>query len=132
MYLLDTNICIYLMKNSYPHLSQKLLSFNPSEIAISSITLYELEYGAAKSHWGQKTRDRMHMFLSPFTILPFDSTDAIAAGKIRGYLEMTGKIIGPYDLLIAAQGLARDLTVVTHNTNEFQRVPGLLIEDWIL
>lgn len=131
MYLLDTNISIYFMKNVYPQLTQKLLSHNPSELLISSITVSELEYGAAKSHWGDRTREKMAMFLAPFTIIPFDTNDAVAAGKIRAYLEQQGIVIGAYDMQIAAQGLSRHLTVVTHNTKEFNRIPDLKLENWV-
>ena len=73
----------------------------------------------------------LKLFLAPFTILPFDSNDAIAAGEIRCQLEKAGMPIGPYDLQIAAQGLARGYTVVTHNTGEFERVPNLKVVDWV-
>ena len=131
MLLLDTNICVFLMKNKYPEATQKLLGSDPSEIAISSVTVYELEYGAAKSQWPEKNRNNLKLFLAPFTILPFDSNDAIVAGEIRQLLEKAGTPIGPYDLQIAAQGLARGYTVVTYNTGEFSRVPNLRITDWI-
>ena len=132
MYLLDTNICVYVLNNSYPNLTDKVFSYSRSEIAISSITVFELEYGAAKSNWGEKTRKKLQMFLSPFQIIDFDDKDALVAGEIRAYLEKSGLIIGPYDIQIAAQGLARDITVVTHNTREFLRVPNLKLEDWVL
>lgn len=131
MYLLDTNICIYIMKNTFPSLTERLLTMQPDDVAVSSITVYELEYGAVKSNWGERTRENLQIFLSPFTILPFDSKDAIAAGHIRAHLASQGKLIGPYDIQIAAQGIARNLTVVTHNVNEFSRVPGLKIDDWV-
>jgi tRNA(fMet)-specific endonuclease VapC len=132
MYLLDTNICIYFMKNSYPHLTERLLSHSPSELLISSITVLELGYGAEKSNWGYRTRQKMAMFLAPFTIIPFDVNDALAAAGIRAHLEGLGVIIGAYNIQIAAQGLARGLTVVTHNTKEFNRIPDLKLEDWVL
>ena len=131
MLLLDTNICVALMKNRYPSVTEKFLAYDPSEIAVSSVTLFELEYGAAKSLWPEKNRNLVKLFLAPLTILSFDSGDAVAAGRIRQLLEKTGTPIGPYDLQIAAQGVARGLTVVTHNTGEFSRVPNLAIEDWI-
>ena len=130
MYLLDTNICIYFMKNTYPRLTEKIFSYDPSQLAISSITVYELEYGASKSKWGEQTRQNLRMVLAPFNILPFDSNDAFMAGKIRAQLERKGTPIGPYDIQIAAQGLARDLIVVTHNTDEFRQVADLAVEDW--
>ena len=132
LYLLDTNICIYFIKNQYPKLTRKILSFNPEQLAISSITWFELEYGAEKSNWGQRNRDNMKLFLSPFTILPFDDNDAIYAGRIRQNLEKNGIIIGAYDVLIAAQGLAKQATVVTHNIGEFSRVPNIVLEDWVM
>lgn len=132
MYLLDTNVCIYFMKNTYPILTERLLSHNPSNLLISSITVFELEYGAEKSNWGEKTRHKLAMFLSPFSILSFSSEDAVAAGRIRGYLERRGTPVGPYDIQIAAQGVSRGLTVITHNIGEFSRVPSLKLEDWIV
>lgn len=132
MYLLDTNICIYLIKNTYPSMTERVFSMDPSELCISAITLYELEYGAAKSKWSEQTRQKLYMFLGPFTILPFDGKDAVNAGTIRANLEKEGNPIGPYDIQIAAQGLARNLIVITHNTAEFNRVPGLRTEDWTL
>ena len=131
MYLLDTNICIYIMKNINPALTQKVFSFNPSDLCISSITVFELEYGAAKSNWGEKTRHSMQMFLAPFNIIDFDSKDAATAGIIRGLLEKHGSPIGPYDVQIAGQAVARSLTLVTHNVEEFSRVSGIKVEDWV-
>ena len=86
MYLLDTNICIYLMKNTYPSLTERVLACNPADLAVSAITVFELEYGAAKSNWGEKSRHKLAMFLSPFNILPFTSDDAVAAGRLRGQI----------------------------------------------
>lgn len=131
MYLLDTNICIHVMKNNFPALTERLLSIDPEKVAISSISLYELEYGAAKSNWGERTRENLYAFLSPFTILPFDAKDAACAGRLRALLAKQGSPIGPYDIQIAAQGYARGLTVVTHNIKEFSRIPGLKVEDWV-
>ena len=131
MYLLDTNTCIYFLKNSFSALTQKLLDTDPSELFISSITVFELAYGAEKSKWGEKTRQKLAMFLAPFTILPFDSEDAMVAGRIRGALEQHGTPIGPYDVQIAAQALAKGLTVLTHDMKEFQRVLDIKVEDWV-
>lgn len=132
MYLLDTNICIYAIKNIYPNLTNRLFSHDPSELFISSITVFELEYGAAKSRWGERTRQKLAMFLAPFHILPFDSDDAVIAGRLRAYLMQQGSPIGPYDIQIAAQGVRKNLTVVTHNTGEFSRVPDIRLEDWTI
>ncbi len=132
MVLLDTNICIYFMKNAYPRLTERLLSRDPAELLISAVTVFELEYGAAKSGWGEKTRQKLAVFLAPFNILPFTADDAVAAGRLRGHLERQGTPIGPYDLQIAAQGLSRGIPVITHNTTEFSRVPNLKVEDWVV
>ena len=131
MYLLDTNICIFAMKNTYPALSQKLFRISPSEIFVSSVTVGELEYGSFKSKWGERTRNITNLFLAAYTVLPFDRDDAEVFGRIRAELAKAGSLIGPYDLQIAAQGLSRGLTVVTHNTGEFSRVPGIILEDWV-
>ena len=131
MYLLDTNICIFAMKNTYPALSQKLFRIPPSEIFVSSVTVGELEYGCFKSKWGERTKNIMNLFLAAYTILPFDRDDAAVFGRIRAELAKTGSPIGPYDLQIAAQGVSKGLTVVTHNTGEFSRVSGIALEDWV-
>ena len=84
------------------------------------------------SNWGEKTRQKLAMFLAPFTILPFTSSDAFHAGIIRAHLEKQGAIIGPYDVQLAGQAISRDLIFVTHNTGEFNRVPNLRLEDWVV
>ena len=132
MYLLDPNVCIYLMKDRFPALTERVLARRPEELFLSSVTVFELEYGAEKSRWGERTRLSLYVFLSAFQLLPFTAADAAAAGRIRGQLMMQGRPIGPYDVLIAGQALARGLTVVTHNTDEFTRVTGLRTEDWTL
>lgn len=132
MYLLDTNICIYFMKNQYPLLTQKILSHSAAEMLLSSVTVFELEYGAEKSNWGSRTREKLAMFLAPFNILPFSLEDAACAGRLRGHLEKCGTPIGPYDVQIAAQALTGDYTLITHNVGEFSRVPNLKLEDWVI
>ena len=131
MYLLDTNICIYAINGRHPRLNRHLLTVHPGDICVSSITVGELEYGAAKSHWGDRTREVMHAFLANFTVLPFTETDVILFGQLRARLAASGTPIGAYDVMIAAQGLSRKLIVVTHNTKEFTRIPNLTIEDWM-
>lgn len=131
MYLLDTNICAYLMKNSFPSLSKRILSLKTDQLAISSITLYEIEYGAYKAGWGERRMQDLYLFLSAFQIIPFSAEDAHVAARIRAELVTVGKPIGVYDIQIAAQAVARGLTVITHNINEFKRVPGLKVEDWV-
>ena len=131
MFLLDTNICIYAINGRHPRLTKKLLSVHPSEILVSSITVGEMEYGAAKSHWGERTRQIMHAFLANYDTLPFTEQDAALFGAFRAQLEAAGITIGVLDVMIAAQGVANGLTVVTHNTREFIRIPGIKLEDWV-
>lgn len=131
MYLLDTNVCIYIMKNTFPALTERLLEIEPDDVAVSSITLFELEYGACKSKWGERAKDKLYTFLAPFNIIPFNDKDAVCAGYLRAMLSEKGSPIGPYDIQIAAQAYSRDLTVVTRNTKEFLRIPGLKVEDWL-
>lgn len=130
MYLLDTNICIYAINGKHPFLTNKLLSISPDDICVSSVTVGELEYGAAKSKWSDKTRQMIYAFLSNFSVLSFDETDALLFGRLRAKLAADGTPIGAYDVMIAAQGINRKFTVVTHNTKEFSRVPGIVLEDW--
>ena len=131
MYLLDTNICIYAINGSHPRLNHRLLTIHPNDIYVSSITIGELEYGAAKSRWGSRTRQIMYAFLANFNIIPFSEKDAVIFGRLRAELAAAGTPIGAYDLMIAAQGISGNLTVVTHNMREFSRVPGIVLEDWI-
>ena len=131
-YLFDTNCCIYGIKGSFQSLTDRLMEIRPGEIAISTITLGELEYGAAKSKREDKTREVLRRFLSSYEILPFTVGDAAVCGQIRAVLTAAGTPIGAYDVMIAAQGAARGLTVVTNNTGEFSRVPRLHLEDWTI
>ena len=131
MYLLDTNICIYAITGRHPRLTEKLLSIHPSNILVSSITIGEMEYGAAKSKWSDRSRQIMRTFLASFDTLPFTEQDAVIFGTIRAQLEKAGIAIGILDAMIGAQGVANDLTVITHNTRGFIRIPGIKLEDWV-
>jgi len=130
MYLLDTNICIYIIKKKYESLLNKIENEEPYNISISSVTVAELEYGIAKSLYPEKNRETLLEFLSPFEIIPFNELDCENFGALRAYLYKLGLPIGPYDLQIAAQCLSRDLCLVTNNVKEFERVPNLNIENW--
>lgn len=131
MYILDTNICIFLIKNKSEHLLNRIMSCNKEDIYLSSITIAELEYGASKSLYREKNRQAILDFCSNFiNILDFTAEDTEAYGLIRAYLEKKGTPIGPYDLQIAAQGLTRNFTIVTNNYDEFTRIPDLKVEDW--
>ena len=130
MYLLDTNICIYIINNHPKSMVKKICNLSPQDIKISSISVAELEYGASKSSRREQNRTALYNFLSSFEIIPFDGRDAEIYGIIRTELETRGKLIGPYDLQLAAQALARDLIFVTNNTNEFVRIKKLKLEGW--
>ena len=131
MYLLDTNICIFLIRNTFPHLKKRIMVCDPEHVFLSSITVAELEYGASKSQNREKNREALLNFCTDFgNIIDFSNADAEAYGIIRAYLERIGRPIGPYDMQIAAQAMTRNLTVVTHNYDEFSRVPLIKVEDW--
>ncbi len=129
-YFLDTNICIYALKNKFPKIKEMMENLSPSDIAIPSMVKAELYYGALKSDRPNKMLSVLDKFLSPFKIIPFGENEIKAFGRIRTNLEKKGNIIGPYDLIIAATALSHGATFVTHNTREFERVEGLIIEDW--
>jgi len=129
-YLLDTNICIYCINNRPADVIRNVKNHKPHQIKISSVTVAELEYGASKSDYREKNRIAILNFLSAFDIVPFDDKDAEIYGQIRADLESRGKIIGPYDMQIAAQALSKDYVLVTNNTKEFERVEGIKIENW--
>lgn len=129
-FLLDTNTCVYAIKRR-PNAIRRLQSLSPDDVVVSSITLAELWFGAAKSSEPQRTRASVDAFLRPFAVLPFEREAADAYAEIRFRLERAGRPIGERDLLIAAIARSRRLTVVTHNLDEFSRVPGLRVEDWV-
>jgi tRNA(fMet)-specific endonuclease VapC len=131
MYLLDTDICIYLINRKFPDLNNRVYSCVFDSIAISSITLAELEYGAALSSYPERNRETLLLFAKYFDIIPFDHGDAAYFGLIRALLRRSGTPIGPYDLQIASQCLQRDMTLITNNIREFSRVPDLKLEDWL-
>jgi len=131
MYLLDTNICIYIIKKKPVDVLKILKTKSKKDIYVSSITIAELEYGVAKSQFPEKNKIALIEFLSIFNILPFDDTDAAKFGIIKTDLEKKGKIIGPMDLLIAGQAKSKKMILVTNNKKEFERVEGLKIENWV-
>ena len=130
MYLLDTNICIFLKNKKSPNVLQKIKENKHLGIYISSITVAELQFGVYNSKYMERNRIALIKFLTPFSVLNFDDRDAEEFGKIRASLKNEGKIIGAYDMLIAAQALAKNLILVTDNTKEFCRIKTLTIEDW--
>jgi tRNA(fMet)-specific endonuclease VapC len=130
MYLLDTNICIYAIKKKSNQVLDKISANYGHGIYISALTVAELEFGIANSKYPEKNRISLLEFLSIFTVLPFDDDDAIPYGKIKKKLKEEGRIIGPIDLLLAAQAVSKNFILVTNNVKEFQRVKELKVEDW--
>lgn len=129
-YLLDTNVCVRVLRGNSPQLLTKFSSKVPNELAVCAVTRVELLYGAEKSNKPVETLEKLLTFLHPFPSLPFDDKAAQIAGIERARLEVMGLPVGPYDLLIASIALANDFILVTHNVREFSRIVGLKIEDW--
>jgi tRNA(fMet)-specific endonuclease VapC len=130
MYLLDTNICIYLLKGTFPSLRHRLAAHPPALVGVPSIVKAELYLGAYKSSRRESTLAVLDAFLAPLQVLPFGDEESMHYARIRAEAEIEGKPIGPNDLLIASTALARGSILVTHNVREFSRVRGLLWEDW--
>ncbi len=129
-YLLDTNICIYVIRKKPAMVIRRMRSKPAGEIAISAITLAELEYGIARSQYPDRNRVALLAFLVPFAVLEFDAKACSDYGPIGASLEAKGKPVGPMDLLLAAQARSRGLILVTNNEREFQRIDGLEVENW--
>jgi tRNA(fMet)-specific endonuclease VapC len=127
-YLLDANAVIALLNDTASPVARRVRRHVPRDIAVSAVVIHELYYGAFKRQRVEKNVARVNALRFP--VLEFDQEDARHAGEIRAHLASKGTPIGPYDVLIAGQARARKLTLVTHNTTEFQRVPGLKVEDW--
>ncbi len=130
-YLLDTNICIYIIKKKPQSVLDRLAAILPDEIGISMITIAELEYGVRKSTYPEKNRFALNKFLIPFSLFDFDHAAAMEYGIVRSDLEMKGTPIGPLDTLIAAHAKSLNYILVTNNVKEFQRVDGLQVENWV-
>ncbi len=130
-YLLDTNICIYLIKRKPPEVLQRFLQLPPSSIFISSITTSELYYGAQKSQRVHTNLEALNQFLLSFRIVDYDESASFLYGELRADLEKRGQPIGSLDMMIAAHALSLDVPLVTNNTKEFERVKGLKLENWV-
>ena len=130
-YLLDTNICIYLIKKRPSKVLERFRQHSPQDIAISTVTLFELQYGVEKSQYRQRSEDALAKFLLPLNLIDLDRSSAVEAATIRAQLEKEGMPIGAYDLLIAGLARSLDMTLVTNNTREFERIAGLHLENWI-
>ena len=130
LYLLDTNICIYVLNGRAPAAAKRLLETPLDQIGTTAATSAELRYGAARSARPAENLARVEAFLAPLEVVPFDDAAARAFGPLKAELASKGELIGPMDLLIAATALAHGATVVTNNTREFRRIRGLAVEDW--
>jgi tRNA(fMet)-specific endonuclease VapC len=131
-YMLDTDMCIYIIKQKPKNVLHKFLLEMSSGICISSITLGELEFGVKNSLEPVKNEKALLQFLAPLDISEFGRYAAFEYGDIRAHLKKNGQLIGPLDMLIAAHARSEALVLVTNNTREFERVPGLEIENWSL
>jgi len=132
-YLLDTNVCIAMINGTSENVRSRFAQAarRGATFQVSSVVLYELSYGVAKSAYPTRNAKAVAAFLGgDIAVLDFSAQDAQAAGAIRVELERKGKPIGEYDTLIAGQSYSRDLVLVTANTREFNRVKGLVVEDW--
>jgi len=129
--LLDTSICVEIIRNRSHRILAKLRVCQPRTAGISSVTLAELHYGAARSVDPVRNQLMLTQFCAPLEILPFDDRAAATYGKVRFDLEKTGRPVGPLDTLIAAHALSLGATLVTNNEREFRRVKGLHVENWV-
>lgn len=130
LYLLDTDICSYLMKRTHPQLIERVRLFAPGHLKVSGVTVFELTFGAHRSPRCGEILRVIAAFLENVEVLPFDRAASVAAGRARAELAASGQPIGAYDVLIAGHARALGATLVTHNVREFSRVPGLTVEDW--
>ena len=129
-YMLDTNICIYVIKHRPAEVIRRFLKHNPYDICVSSITYAEMMHGVEKSAAKERNRIAYMAFMSAITVLDFSARAAEEYGRIRAELEVKGTPIGPMDMLIAGHAKAENLILVTNNTREFERVSGLKLENW--
>ena len=130
-YLLDTNICIYVIRRRPPQALAHFQRCAVGDIGLSTVTLAELQYGVAKSAFPERNQQALVAFTLPLEILPFDASAASAYGPIRAMLERQGTPIGALDLLIAAHAVSLGVILVTNNSREFTRVPGLQVDNWV-
>lgn len=128
-HLLDTNACVAVLRGN-PSVRQRLRGLAPDDVGVSTVTVYELLTGVARCRDAGGEGLKVARFLEPLHIVPFDADAAREAARVRALLESAGQTIGPYDLLLAGQSLVMEVVLVTRNSREFQRVPGLQLEDW--
>ena len=130
-YLLDTNICIYTIKNKPPQVKERLIEHHIGDLSLSIITVSELFYGAFKSQRVEKNIKIIEEFIMPFDIIDFDYASTIEYGKIRATLEKQGQVIGNMDMQIAAIAKTNKMILVTNNLKEFNRIENLKLENWV-
>ena len=130
MILLDTNICIHVINARPPAVLERFRQHRMGEIGVCSVVAAELAYGVAKSG-STRNRQALEMFLAPLVVLPFDEAALWVYGDLRAELERKGTPIGSLDTMIAAHAMSQHSTLVTNNTREFARVPGLALENWV-
>jgi tRNA(fMet)-specific endonuclease VapC len=130
-WMLDTDTCIALIKRQPPTLIKRLQAKAVGDVGVSSITLAELRFGVSKSARRVQNQEALDQFLLPLDIAEFDERAAESYGNVRAELEDEGTPIGPLDTLIAGHALSLNVVLVTHNVNEFKRVTGLRIDDWL-
>lgn len=130
-FLLDTDTCIALIKRKPAPILRRLTALAPGEAGISAITLAELRYGVAKSAAREKNGLALDEFLLPLEVADFDEPAAAVYGTVRAGLEKVGTPIGPLDTQIGAHALSLGAALVSHNTREFRRIPGLTVVDWL-
>ena len=130
-FMLDTDSCIALIKRKYGSILRRLTSLSAGEAGISAVTLAELRYGVAKSAQNETNRLALDEFLLPLEVADFDGPAAESYGIVRAALEKAGTPIGPLDTQIGAHALSLGATLITHNSREFRRIPGLAVEDWL-
>ncbi len=130
-FMLDTDCCISLIKRKPAEVLRRLTSLAAGEAGLSAVTLAELRFGVAKSAERERNNRALDEFLLPLEIADFDEAAADSYGKVRAGLEAAGTPIGPLDTMIGAHALNLGAVLVTHNTREFRRIPGLTVEDWL-
>ena len=130
-FMLDTNICIYIIKRKPPNVIERFKQTEVSQIGVSAITLSELSYGVSKSSKPEQNQMALAQFIAPLEILPYDDDAAQYYGELRSHLEEQGTPIGSLDMLIAAHALSTSCILVTNNEKEFIRIPNLKIENWV-
>jgi tRNA(fMet)-specific endonuclease VapC len=131
MYLLDTNICIHLIRHKPAALLERLTSLPVGDVGVSAITVAELQAGVRKSREPERNAEALAMLLLPLVVADFDYAATEAYGRVRAYLESAGTPIGPLDTLIAGHAVSLDATLIADNVGEFGRIPQLRIENWL-